>query len=516
MNSERLRGRAVGILLLLLLAACVLARASDPTRANHDIAWTLHAGGILLDGGSYGVDIIDNNPPLVYWLGAGETALARALGATPLAVHAVLVLFGAVLAALLSRRLLADGVLSPGFADAVALLLLACWVLVPGFEYGQRDHLTILLATPYLLVAGRRLADLETRAPMRVLVGAMAALGIALKPYYALIWLGVEALLALRLRSWRGLLAAENAVIAGLGTAYLALVLRVTPEYLSSVDEIRRLHGAYQVPIDWLSPTHLLWAAAAVGLWLVRLPEAAARAAWTLVAAGGLALSVLHVQGTGWSYHLLPAQLASLAALMVMAAGLFSSPGFWDERVRWGPRAVVGAAVLAWAAAGLAALQQPERTRVGVPALARFIDRHARAGEVLALNSLMYPFFPAIEFSQSRSASPYSCLWLVAGQYTEAEREQPRFPYRTLDQMPESERRFVGNIATALEKGPALLLVDRTPLEMSRDPIDYRRYFSADPRFAESLRRYRQLESIRLMDGIWRQYDVYVRDPGEP
>jgi hypothetical protein len=349
-----------------------------------------------------------------------------------------------------------------------------------------------------------------------VLVGAMAALGIALKPYYALIWLGVEALLALRLRSWRGLLAVENAVIAGLGTAYLGSVLLVTPGYLGSVDEIRRLHGAYQIPIDWLSPTHLLWASAAVGLWLVRLPEAAARAAWTLVAAGGLALLVLHVQGTGWSYHLLPAQLASLCAWMVMAAGLLSSPGFWDERVRWGPGAVAGAAMLAWAAAGLASLQQPERTRVGVPALAQFIDRHAGAGEVLALNSLMYPFFPAIEFSQSRSASPYSCLWLVAGQYSQAEREQPRFPYRTLDQMPESERRFVGNVATALEKGPALLLIDRKPIEMSRDPIDYRRYFSADPRFEQSLRRYRQLESIRLMDGTWRQYDVYVRDAKTP
>jgi hypothetical protein len=515
MGSERARSLAVGGISLLVLATGALARATDPTRVNHDIAWTLHAGATLLDGGSFGVDVIDNNPPLVYWLGAAEVALARALGAPALAVHALLVLLGAALAALLSRRLLADGVLSPGYADALGLLLLACWVLAPGFEYGQRDHLTIVLATPYLLAAGRRLAGIATPASMRALAGVLAALGIALKPHYTLMWVGVEVLVALRLRSSRSLLALENGVIAGLGTAYLVAVLLLIPGYLASIEEIRRLYGTYDAPIDSLSSTHLLWAAAAASLWLLRLPGAVARVAWTLVAAGGLALLVLHVQAKGFSYHVLPAQLASLTALMVMAAGFLSSPGFWDERVRWGPRAVVGAAVLIWAAAGLASLQQPESSRLGVPALVRFIDRHARGGEVLALNSIMYPFFPAVEFSHSRSASPYSCLWLVTGQYSQAERERPRFPYRTLDQMPESERRFVENIVAALERQPALVLVDRAPvqLRMTKGPVDLRRYFSADPRFEKLLHGYRQLESIRVMDGIWRHFDVYVRDP---
>src|SRR5262245_43430143 len=103
--------------LLLLLAAGVLARATDPTRASHDIAWTLHAGASLLDGGHYGVDVIDNNPPLVYWLAAAEVALARAVGAPALAVHALLVVLAAALLAALSRRLLADGVLSADWAD---------------------------------------------------------------------------------------------------------------------------------------------------------------------------------------------------------------------------------------------------------------------------------------------------------------------------------------------------------------------------------------------------------------
>jgi hypothetical protein len=48
---------------------------------------------------------------------------------------------------------------------------------------------------------------------------------------------------------------------------------------------------------------------------------------------------------------------------------------------------------------------------------------------------------------------------------------------------------------------------------MTKGPVDLRRYFSADPRFEKLLHGYRQLESIRVMDGIWRHFDVYVRDP---
>jgi hypothetical protein len=515
MARERARSLAIAGVLLPLLTAGALARATDPTRASHDVAWTLHGGATLLDGGRYGVDVIDNNPPLVFWLGAGEVALARALGAPALAVHAVLVLLGALLAAVLSRRLLADGVLPADWADAVVLSLLACFVLVPGFEYGQRDHLTIVLATPYLFTAGRRLAGLATPVRTRALAGALAALGIALKPHYTLVWMGVEGLLALRLRSLGCLLVVENALIAGFGAAYVGAVALFAGDYLGSIADVRRLHGAYDAPLDWLSPAHLWWAGAAASLWLLRLPRAAERVTWMLVAAGGLALLVLHVQAKGWSYHALPAQIAALTALMVMTAAFLASPGLWDERVRWGPRRVTGAAVLTWAAVAVVSLQPPEESRRGVPALAGFIDSHARGGDVLALTSLMYPFFPAVEFSASRSASPYSCLWLVTGQYSPEERERPEFPYRRLEQMPESERRFVDNVVTALEKGPALVLIESAPIRLrdTRAPIDFRRYFSADPRFEALLTRYRRLDPIRVMDGIWRNLDVYAQDP---
>lgn len=515
-DGERWRA-AVAALLLALLAAASWIAASDPARANHDVAWTLHAGEILLDGGAYGVDVIDNNPPFVYWLGAGVSALARALGAQALGVYALLVLAAAVLAAWLARRLLADGVLPPVWADATALVLLTCWALVPGPDTGQRDHLTIVLAMPYLLAAGRLVAGLETPARLRAACGVLAALGIALKPHYALLWICVEATVAVRLRSARRLLRVENVVIAGIGAAYLALVFAAVPDYLRGLDEVRRLHGAYDQPIDWLSPAHFLCLAALGALALLRLPPALGRVAQTLALASGVALFLLHAQAKDWPYHSVPALLSALSALVLVGAGLASLSDSLNERVRLGPRAAVALAMILWAAFAVVGLRQPLWSKAGVPALAEFIDGHARGGEVLAFTSTVNPFFPALNFTRSRSASPYSCLWLVVGHYSQEERALPRFPYRSLEEMPEGERRFVENVVGALERRrPALLLFDRPPvkLRLANGPLNYRRYFGAHPRFEALLGEYRQLESRRFFADGWRHYEVWLRRDG--
>ena len=49
----------------------------------------------LLDGAEFGVDLIDNNPPLIYWLSMAPVALARWTGA-PAFVFYYLTVFAAL------------------------------------------------------------------------------------------------------------------------------------------------------------------------------------------------------------------------------------------------------------------------------------------------------------------------------------------------------------------------------------------------------------------------------------
>jgi hypothetical protein len=512
MDSGRGRRTAVWLALLALLAAAQWLRAGDPGRANHDVAWTLQAGAILLDGGAYGVDVIDNNPPFVYWLCAGIVALSRALGIAPLLGYALFTWLAAALAAGLTRRLLDGGVLPPPWADAAVWSLLAVWLLAPGADTGQRDHLSFLLAAPYLVATGRRAAGLRDGRVPSGLPGALAALGFALKPYYALCWLGAELWVLARRWRARDLLVADNAALALLGCTGLALLLALTPDYLERLGEIRRLHGAYDRPVDWLSPAHLLCLLAAAALPWLRGPAALLGVVQTLVVAAWLALGIFHLQAKGWAYHGLPALLAGASALLLAGAGALSQRPALSARF---PRAAGGGLALGAAALAALGLTRPLPEQVGVGVLARFLEEESAGGEVMVFSAALNPFYPAIAFTSSRAALPYSCLWLIAGHYSAAERAAPLFPYRSLSEMSESERRFVTTVVDALERRrPRLLLYDPAPVRtrLFASPLDYHRYFGADPRYAGLLSGYRRLGVRRFSAGGWRRYEVWLRE----
>ncbi len=504
--------RAAALLCAALLAWTVVQRATEPTRANHDVAWHVYAGGVLHDGGTLGVDVVDNNPPLVYWLARGAVALARLPGAAPLLVYSLLAFAVALASTLAARRLLAAPLGSPALADALALALLALLTLGPGFDFAQRDPLVAAGVLPYLVAAGLAADGTRLGRPAGLAVGALAGLGISLKPHYALLWMGVEAWLLLRggTQAWRR---SENAAIVAVGASYVASVLILAPSTLDAARLAWGLYGAYGRPVPLLGPsTGAVVVAAAAATTLGRSSSPAGRVAEALALGSGLALAAAFLPGKDFSYHHAPARLLAGATLAVAAAGWLAARarvGLQDAGA-W----VVTLGVLALASTASAELRRPALRRAGIVELAALIEREAGSAPVAVLSSSVDPLFPALGFTEARSASPYSCLWLIAGHYERAARRGARFPYRSLEEMGPEERAFVVDFVSRLEgQRPALLLVETTPVKQSFGPtgFDFERYFGADPRFAAWLSGYRPLESKRLLvDGV-RTFDVWVR-----
>jgi hypothetical protein len=104
--------------------------------------------------------------------------------------------------------------------------------------------------------------------------------------------------------------------------------------------------------------------------------------------------------------------------------------------------------------------------------------------------------FPAANFVPGRSLSPTSCLWLIAGNYTEAELAASAFPYRALAEMSAVERRALERgVAVLAEQQPRVLLFDVRAVKQAfgRSPFEFRRYFAAHPDFARLFDEYRLL-----------------------
>jgi hypothetical protein len=115
---------------------------------------------------------------------------------------------------------------------------IAVWALMfaPGYDFGQREHLMVILGLPYLSAAIPRPEPEHGALPpaMRVFIGIAAGVGFCLKPYFLLIPLLVEAWRWSHLRG-ATFVRIEIIAMALVGAAYVLAVVLFAPEYLSVV-----------------------------------------------------------------------------------------------------------------------------------------------------------------------------------------------------------------------------------------------------------------------------------------
>jgi hypothetical protein len=115
-----------------------------------DIAWLLYVAREWLSGRQLYVDLIEVNPPMIVWILSLPAALSGALGVAAKLVavpfFAACVLGSAGWCAKLVRGYGPLGTVPLPLFTVVGTVLLA----LPGPEFGQREHLLVAAALPYL------------------------------------------------------------------------------------------------------------------------------------------------------------------------------------------------------------------------------------------------------------------------------------------------------------------------------------------------------------------------------
>jgi len=301
----------------------------------------------------------------------------------------------------------------------------------------------------------------------------------------------VEGLRFLELRSVRELVRAELAVAVACVPLYLGAIQLAAPSYWSDARDTLAVYAAYDREVPAWS-VHTL---------LVLLALGAAGAAWRCgprtkapALLAGLALAsalAARLQHKNFAYHHVPTDVFAGAAL-ALAALACARPLLRSAR----GALVVQLTALAAAALGLALLPVRERDAELRTAEARVLARLEPTEGFLAFTASVGATFPAANFAPGTSLSPYSCLWLIAGNYSRAELAAPEFPYRAPAAMPAVERRaFERVVAVLAERRPRLLLFDVRAVKQAfgRSPFEFRRYFEAHPDFVALLDGYRLL-----------------------
>jgi hypothetical protein len=217
---------------VLLIVASLLSRYFI-ARPGHDQSAYLFEAQRLLSGAElYGPHLSETNPPMIVWFSQLPVLFASCLHGSPiffLWLLVVAMVFGSVA---WSIRMLRRGA---ALTNPVAVGLLGCAILaiefrIRPYDFGQREHLLIILLLPYTLATATgavyRLSFAE-----RCALGVAAGIAIWFKPQDVLVLIGLEIFLSLRVRSLRRALSPEFLALVLTSSLVLLLVRVITPLY---------------------------------------------------------------------------------------------------------------------------------------------------------------------------------------------------------------------------------------------------------------------------------------------
>jgi hypothetical protein len=470
-------------LLLLLVALSVIA--VGPAHLNHDAAWYLYVVQRWLGGATLYRDVVDTNPPLIIWLSTPAVWVAGLIGWPATALFKMFV-FAVAAVSLTTVR----GIVRRAWPDREFLIVAAAVFVALPFvkaDFGQREHLAVLLTLPYVVAAARSAGMMSSRA--RWSIGVAAGLGFAIKPHFLAAWLAVEAA-AVAGGGRKAFRRPEFVAVVAIGVVYALAVAIFTPAYFEVAGQVQRVYGGLNSPVAVLLRLRevQLWLGAVALFAAIRWPSGD-RLPSALFAAGTGFLIAAVLQFKGWGYQLYPARAFLILFLAAAAGTLLKEVPSLTSLLRGGRRglAFVFAGVLVAASARyIAEARRPAAPDLVAPMTEAFTYAPAGPVTVLSMRTIISPAFPAVNYSHATWGLRHNSLWFLPGFYTDQDRSAGGpLESHDLDSMPALERRFFDDIVDDLcASPPSLLAIEQTPpaAPAGRRSLDLRAYYSQSPK----------------------------------
>ncbi|WP_374580271.1 hypothetical protein [Pseudoduganella sp.] len=458
-DADAMRGlgwlRWAPALLVALAVACGAAACFLYT-LNHDVAYLLYAAGRVLRGATLYVDVPEINPPLIVWLKLPLAWLALHTGWPDALVLRLAVLAAGMLAVAWSAHLL-RAQLAGGFWWSWTAVGVFVALLLPGYEFGQREHLALLCGLPYLAEAALRCNRQPASRSTQVAAAVLATIGFALKPHFFAVPLLVEVYAAWRLRRLSMGCVAAVALLA----AYLAAIWLFAPHYL---DMVRLLAtGYWGFSKGWgafLTVPYFYATALLVLLASLARPRAGELPAVLRLAIAGFTLAAI-VQQKGWSYHWIGA--LSLAWLLF---GLAAASATAHRSVRGMPLTpVIVAGVMALLSLFALFTARVEGRKINPhPDTLGPVIRELGGGPVIIFSSFQVSF-PLVTEAGIGSSSRFPTMTIVQAMERGGNREAVAWIRRAF--------------AQDYYRAPPRLLIQETGPD-GRPVIDFVSYFNRD------------------------------------
>lgn len=286
----------------------------------HDVGWLTYLVGEYLEGSRLYVDLIESNPPLIFFIYMVPVYAAKILSVELRVIFYAYTFALGALSCGISFRLL-NNIKSVHRLFFVLLMVVALFILPRG-DFGQREHFMVIFALPYIVLAIRRIENQPCNMIAALGIGGLAVLGFGIKPHFLLIPAVLELYFLARTRRLSKSFRPET-ITLGLGIcAYIGAIFLFTPEYFSVIIPfVLEVYGqAFNSPfmdvVFRLELILIILLCVMSGL-MIKEGSTLPSAVVVLFLAGCAAFVMYLVQMKGWRYQHYPA-----LAFLFMATGL--------------------------------------------------------------------------------------------------------------------------------------------------------------------------------------------------
>ena len=407
------------IIALLLVST---AMAHTLLTLNHDVGWFLVAAERLMSGGTYSSDFFEVNPPLNIAIYVPAILVHRALQTDP-KISQIVFVYGLILTStILGSRVLKDILPSRGFRNIVLTAFVVGLTILPGYNLGQREHIAVILLSPFLFGAvADHLCATRNGLLVRLPIVSMAAIGIAIKPFAVLLALCIFTLRIVRQRSFRALLDLDTLVFSLSGVTYVLAVALWFPDYVAVARYGIDLYDAYNESWTQLAADALPFSVLGAALFTLGQACLECRRIRLLngyCAAAALAfVAVFVAQAKGWEYHMLPAAtLLFMSATILLWNSLKDFAATRADGLTALSQAVTAALILLFLLGpGLTDWVSRRSTGFDARPLTSAIRDLGEGKTIFVFSSSVAPAFPLVNLTKSNWASRFSSLWLLPG-----------------------------------------------------------------------------------------------------
>jgi len=296
-----------------ILIVCIFAWiAQEGLLLNTDVSWLMTAAKRLIKGGSYTNDFFETNPPLIIYLYTPLLFLQSLLHINEiLALRIYIYLISAV--SMFYCYILLKEIITENDKLLIFILmatLCSLFLIIPVSEFGQREHISLLLITPYILLTGVKCQHRSISSLTEIVIGMMAGIGFALKFYFYLPLFMIEIYYLYTRKSFSAHLRREMIIIYLVGFNYFTIILLFNYDYISTIIPLimHMYYPKYQKDL-WvlLLNDQSIYGYFLILFYVIRYQYTSYKQLSTLLLITAIGFWVVFLwQKTGWLYHALP------------------------------------------------------------------------------------------------------------------------------------------------------------------------------------------------------------------